>query len=74
MAGDVLAVRAGLTRVGTKSITIFYEMANLDKNEIAATLECVCVLIDLEARTSIELSENLRDMASKHVLKKAKKG
>jgi len=48
-------------------------MANLDKNEIAATLECVCVLIDLEARRSIELSENLRDMASKHVIKTDKK-
>ena len=69
LAGDVLAVRAGLTRVGTKSITIFYEMANLGKNEIAATLECVCVLIDLEARKSIELSEDLREIASKYVLK-----
>ena len=73
LAGDVLAVRAGLTRVGTKSITIFYEMANLEKNEIAATLECVCVLIDLDARKSIELSEVMHEMASKHLLKKTKK-
>ena len=72
-AGDILVVRSGLTQVGTKSITIFYEMANLDKNEIAATLECVCVLIDLQARKSIELSENRRDMASKHLIKTAKK-
>ncbi len=69
LAGDVLAVRAGLTRVGTKSITIFYEMTNLDKNEIAATLECVCVLIDLKARKSVELTKELREMASKHLLK-----
>ncbi len=73
LAGDVLVVRSGLIKVGTKSITIFYEMANLNKNEIAATLECVCVLIDLQARKSIELSENLRDMASKHLIKTDKK-
>ena len=73
LAGDVLAVRAGLTRVGTKSITIFYEMTNLDKNEIAATLECVCVLIDLQARKSIELSEQLRELASQHLIETAEK-
>jgi len=73
LAGDVLAVRAGLTRVGTKSITIFYEMSNLEKNEIAATLECVCVLIDLQARKSMELSADLRKTASKHLIKIAKK-
>ncbi len=73
LAGDVLVVRSGLTRVGTKSITIFYEMTNLEKNEIAATLECVCVLIDLQARKSIELTEELRETASKHLIKKVKK-
>ncbi len=73
LAGDVLVVRSGLTRVGTKSITIFYEMANLKKNEIAATLECVCVLIDLQARKSIELSENLRELASQHLIENTEK-
>ncbi len=73
LAGDVLSVRAGLTRVGTRSITIFYEMTNLDKNEIAATLECVCVLIDLQARKSIELSEQLRELASQHLIDTAEK-
>ncbi len=73
LAGDVLVVRSGLTRVGTKSITIFYEMANLNKNAIAATLECVCVLIDLQARKSIELSEQLRELASQHLIKTAKR-
>ncbi len=73
LAGDVLVVRSGLTRVGTKSITIFYEMANLNKNEIAATLECVCVLIDLQARKSIELSEPLRELASQHLIETAGK-
>ncbi|MCH7538450.1 MAG: acyl-CoA thioesterase [Proteobacteria bacterium] len=73
LAGDVLVVRSGLTKVGTKSITIFYEMANLEKNEIAATLECVCVLIDLQARKSIELSDKLRELASQHLIETAEK-
>jgi acyl-CoA thioester hydrolase len=73
LAGDVLVVRSGLTRVGSKSITIFYEMANLNKNEIAATLECVCVLIDLQARQSIKLSEQLRELASQHLMETAEK-
>ena len=73
LAGDVLVVRSGLTKVGTKSITIFYEMTNLEKNEIAATLECVCVLIDLQARKSIELSENLRELASQHLIENTEK-
>ena len=73
LAGDVLVVRSGLTKVGTKSITIFYEMTNLEKNEIAATLECVCVLIDLQARKSVELSEQLRELASQHLIETAKK-
>jgi acyl-CoA thioester hydrolase len=66
--GDVLEIRAGLSKVGTKSITIFYEMTNLGKNEIAATLECVCVLFDLEKRESIALSEQLRELAAKHLI------
>lgn len=73
-AGDVLEIRAGLTRIGTKSITIFYEMTNLGKNETAATLECVCVLFDLQTRESIELSDQLRESASKHLIKTADNG
>ena len=73
-AGDVLEIRAGLTKIGTKSITIFYEMTNLGKNEMSATLECVCVLFDLQTRESIELSDQLRESASKHLIKTADNG
>ncbi len=73
-AGDVLEIRAGLIKVGTKSIPIFYEMTNLGKNEMSATLECVCVLFDLQTRKSIELCEQLRESASKHLIKTADNG
>jgi len=73
-AGDVLEIRAGLTKIGIKSITISYEMTNLGNKETAATLECVCVLFDLQSRESIELSDQLRELASKHLIKTADNG
>ena len=73
-AGDVLEIRAGLSKIGTKSITIFYEMTNLGKNEMSATLECVSVLFDLQTRESIALSEQLRELAAKHLIKTADNG
>ncbi|MEC9064694.1 MAG: acyl-CoA thioesterase, partial [Pseudomonadota bacterium] len=37
-AGDILEIEAKLTKIGNKSITIYYEMKNLGNNEVAATL------------------------------------
>ena len=74
LAGDVLEVRAGLTKIGSKSITIFYEMTNLGKNETAATLECICALLDLQTRKSVKLSKQLRESASKHLIKTTRTG
>jgi len=62
-AGDVLEIRARLQKVGTKSFTVLYEMHNLGKNEVAATLESVCVYFDLEARCTIALTEEMREQA-----------
>ena len=66
-AGDLVEVRGCITKVGTKSIGIRYEMLNSVKNEVAATLDCVCVLIDLEARNSVPLSEQQRELATQHI-------
>ncbi len=66
-AGDLVEVRGCITKVGTKSIGIRYEMLNSVKNEIAATLDCVCVLIDLESRKGVALSEQQRELASQHI-------
>ena len=67
-AGDVLETRACIRKIGNKSITIRYEMTNLGENEMAATLECTCVLFDLKARRAIPITEALRTMAEKHLL------
>ena len=69
-AGDILEIRAGLTKIGTKSITVLYEMTNLGSNEVAATLECVSVIFDLQTRKSLKIPESLRELASKHLIEK----
>ena len=66
-AGDVLEVRASLVKIGTKSITVCYEMINLGKDEVAATLECIYVLFDMQERVGLVLSDQLREMALKHL-------
>ena len=66
-AGSLLEIRACLLKIGGKSITIRYEMVNLGSGEIAATLECVCVLFDMNARKALLLTDQLREMASQHL-------
>ncbi len=66
-AGDILEIRASLVKIGSKSITARYEMINLGKDEVAATLECIYVLFDMQARAGLVLSDQLREQAAKHL-------
>ena len=66
-AGDILEIEAKLTKIGNKSITIYYEMRNLGKNEVAASLQVISVLFDLELRESVKITEELKQLASKHL-------
>jgi len=66
-AGDLLEVNAKLTKIGNKSITIFYEMRNLGNDEVAATLQVICVLFDLKTRESVLISDELKELALKHL-------
>jgi acyl-CoA thioester hydrolase len=66
-AGDLLEIRAGIVKVGTKSITIRYDMFNIVRDELAATLECVCVLFDLQKRKAKPLSDQQRTQAIQHM-------
>jgi acyl-CoA thioester hydrolase len=63
MPGDLLEVRAALTRIGSKSLTVTYEMVNLGNGDIAATLECVMVLFDRQERKSVTIPDDLRTQA-----------
>jgi len=66
-AGDLLEVRASLMRIGGKSITAYYVMQNLQTGEVAATLEAVYVLFDLEERCAVAIGDDLRSAAEKHL-------
>ena len=66
-AGDLLEIRACIVKVGTKSITIRYDMFNIVRDQLAATLECVCVLFDLDNRKPKPLSDEQRKHAEQHM-------
>jgi len=66
-AGDLLEIRAELLKVGGKSMTVSYEMINLGSGDIAATLESVVVLFDLDKRTAVTIPDELRVIAKKHI-------
>ena len=42
-------------------------MKNIGNNEVAATLQVISVLFDLKTRESVVISEDLKDLASKHL-------
>lgn len=67
-AGDLLEIRAGLVKIGGKSITVRYEMTNLGSGEIAASLECICVLFDLQERAAAVIPDDLKVLAAEHLL------
>ena len=66
-AGDLLEVRAELIKVGGKSMTISFEMINLGSGDVAATLEGVVVMFDLENRCAVTIPDDLRKTAQEHV-------
>ena len=66
-AGEILEIRAYVQKIGTKSFTMLYEMINLATDEVAATLESVCVYFDLEARSAIPLTDAMREKAQAYL-------
>lgn len=66
-AGDLLEIRAYLSRIGGKSIKARYEMRNLNQDCIAARMESVSVLFDLDQRKAATIPEDLREKASYHL-------
>lgn len=63
-AGELLEIRAGLVRVGTKSLVARYDMLKRGSGRIAARLEATYVLFDLHKRIALPLDETLREQAN----------
>ena len=66
-AGDLLEVRARLKKIGGKSMTVHYDMVKLAGDEVAASLDGVMVLFDLEKRRALTIPDDLRAAAEKHL-------
>ena len=59
--GSLIVVHAGLTRIGTKSITCSYRMTNTETGVLAATSEVVCIHFHLDERTSVAIPDAERE-------------
>lgn len=66
-AGDLLEVSGEIARLGTKSITVHYQMYNINRKQLAATLESTCVLFNTVARKAVVLPDDMRAMAAKYI-------
>jgi acyl-CoA thioester hydrolase len=66
-SGDLLEVSGEVARLGGKSITVHYQMYNLSRDQLAATLESTSVLFDTRARKAVVLPDEMRIQAEKHI-------
>ena len=66
--GDLLEITAKLLKIGNKSITVLYEMQNVSKETLAATLKSTSVYFDLEARTAIPITSTMKATAQKYLI------
>ena len=65
--GTLVEVRGCLARIGTKSLTCFYEMLDASTGEVAATLEHITTFFDLATRRAVPLTDEMRAAAAPHL-------
>ncbi|KAB7741221.1 hypothetical protein F2P47_05605 [Parvibaculum sedimenti] len=58
--GDVLTLRSGLKEVGPKTYTWCHWLFDLERGDAIATAEAVAISLDLEARKTIPIPDDLR--------------
>ena len=58
--GDILLVKGGFTRLGTKSIHQHLIMSDADSGEVCATQDVVAVFFDAEKRCSTAMPDDIR--------------
>ena len=63
-AGDLLEIDAQLVKVGNKSMAVEYQMRNISRNQLAASLHSTSVYFDLEARSSIPITTEMKKAAT----------
>ena len=63
-AGDLLEIDAQLVKVGNKSMAVEYRMRNISRNQLAASLHSTSVYFDLEARSAIPITTEMKKAAT----------
>ena len=71
-AGDLILIKAGITKVGNKSVVHFAKMFNADTHVLSATEETVEVFFDPVKRAAEEMPEEFRARLAKHVIEPEK--
>jgi acyl-CoA thioesterase FadM len=62
-AGDLLEIDAQLVKVGSKSMAVEYQMRNISRNQLSASLHSTSVYFDLETRSAIPITAEMREAA-----------
>jgi acyl-CoA thioester hydrolase len=62
-AGDLLEIDAQLVKVGNKSMAVEYQMRNISRNQLSASLHSTSVYFDLETRSAIPITAEMREAA-----------
>lgn len=60
-AGDVMVVMGGFTRLGTKSVQLYYELRSVTSGEVHATQKAVEVFFDSQTRRSTPIPDAFRE-------------
>ena len=61
-AGELVVVKSGLTKLGTKSLTYTQRMINAETGDLLATQEAVEVIFDPKARKAAPMPGALREV------------
>jgi acyl-CoA thioester hydrolase len=67
-AGELLVIKSGFTRIGTKSITHVGRMYNADTGTLCATQEAVEVFFDPASRTSAPMPDDIREFLQTRIV------
>jgi len=59
-AGDLVLVRGAVRKLGTKSLTAYYTMSNIETGVVSAEMEAITVQFDLHARKAIPIADDIR--------------
>lgn len=70
---DSVVVAMGVTRIGNKSLLLECEITNEDGSVVYATVENTMVAYDYRAKTTVSVSDELREVFGKYEGKSFKK-